>query len=137
MQRVTNGYNWGEGGQQRLLMENPSPSTLDNNNELDFIESNPISNTSSLRILNVVFCSTDEAKKQIYGITRIISSVGVKRISGDGLVHVSMVVMGIGYIDSSGEYHEAGAQIMQDSYSTTYVTDVVVYSIGISLIPAS
>ena len=38
MQKVTNGYHWAE-GQLYLLMENPSPSTLDNNNALDFIES--------------------------------------------------------------------------------------------------
>ena len=124
MQRVTDGYIWGGVTQQYLLMENPSPPTLDNNNELDFIESNHISNTSSQRVLNVVFCSTDEAKKQIYGITRIISSVGVKRISGDGLVQVSQVVMGIGRIDSSGVYHEVGAQLMPDPYTTTSVSYV-------------
>jgi len=126
MQRVTDGYIWGGITQQYLLMENPSPPTLDNNNELDFIESNHISNTSSQRVLNVVFCSTDEAKKQIDkdGITRIISSVGVKRISGDGLVHVSNVVMGIGYINSSGGYHEVGAQLISDPYTTTSVSYV-------------
>jgi len=121
MQRVTDGYIWGGITQQYLLMENPSPSTLDNNDALDSIESNHISNTSSQRVLNVVFCSTDEAKKQIYGITRIISSVGVKRISGDGLVHVSMVVMGIGYIDSFGVHHEVGVQLINDPYATTSV----------------
>ena len=124
MQRVTDGYIWGGITQQYLLMENPSPSTLDNNNELDFIESNHISNTSLQRVLNVVFCSTDEVEKQIYGITRIISSVGVKRISGDGLVHVGKVVMGIGYINSSGEYHEVGAHLMTDPYTTTSVSYV-------------
>jgi len=120
MQRVTDGYIWGGITQQYLLMENPSPPTLDNNNELDFIESNHISNTSSQHVLNVVFCSTDEVERQIYGITRIISSVGVKRISGNGLVHVDMVVMGIGYIDSSGVYHEVGAQIVSEGYTTTF-----------------
>ena len=126
MQKVTDGYIWGGITQQYLLMENPSPSTLDNNDALDSIESNHISNTSSQRVLNVVFCSTDEAKKQIDkdGITRIISSVGVKRISGDGVVSVTNVVMGIGYIDSSGEYHEAGAQLISDPYTTTSVSYV-------------
>ena len=94
MQRVTNGYDWG-GEQQYLLMENPSPSTLDNNGALDFVESNHIVGTSEAPVLDVVFCSTDEVEKQIYGITRIISSVGVKRISGDGVVSVTNVVMGI------------------------------------------
>ena len=123
MQKVTNVYHWA-GGQQRLLMENPSPSTLDNNDALDFIESNHISNTSSQRVLNVVFCSTDEAEKQIDGIARIISSVGVKRISGDGVVDVTNVVMGIGHIDSSGVYHEVGAQLITDPYTTTSVSYV-------------
>ena len=59
MQRVTDGYIWGGITQQYLLMENPSPSTLDNNDALDFIKSNNISNTTSQRVLNVVFCSTD------------------------------------------------------------------------------
>ena len=124
MQKVLDGYNWGAVEQQHLLMENPSPSNLDNNNALDFVESDPIENTTSTPVLGVVFCSTDEAKKQIYGITRIISSVGVKRISGDGLVHVSNVVMGVGYIDSSGEYHEVGAQLISDPYTTTSVSYV-------------
>jgi len=121
MQRVTDGYIWGGVTQQYLLMENPSPPTLDNNNELDFIESVHISNTSSQRVLNVFFCSTDEVEKQIYGITRIISSVGAKRISGDGVVVVTKVVMGIGYINSSGVYHEVGANIASGGYTTTSV----------------
>jgi len=121
MQRVTDGYIWGGVTQQYLLMENPSPLTLDNNNELDFIESVHISNTSSQRVLNVFFCSTDEVEKQIYGITRIISSVGAKRISGDGVVVVTKVVMGIGYINSSGVYHEVGANIASGGYTTTSV----------------
>ena len=79
MQNVTNGYDWGV-EQQLLLMENPSPSTLDASDALDFVESDPIDNTSTTSVLNVVFCSTDETKKQIYGLARIVSSVGVKRI---------------------------------------------------------
>ena len=121
MQRVLYGYIWGGVTQQYLLMENPSPLTLDNNNELDFIESVHISNTSSQRVLNVFFCSTDEVEKQIYGITRIISSVGAKRISGDGVVVVTKVVMGMGYINSSGVYHEVGANITSEGYTTTSV----------------
>jgi len=123
MQRVTNGYVWGE-EQQLLLMENPSPSTLDNNDALDFVESNHIVNTSEAPVLDVIFCSTDETKKQIYGLARIISSVGVKKISGTGSVHLNNVMLGVGYIDSLGTYYEAGMKEMPITYTTasgTYV----------------
>jgi len=123
MQRVTNGYNWVV-EQQFLLMENPSPPTLDNNDALDFVESNPIENTSTAVVLNVIFCSTDETKKQIYGLARIISSVGVKRISGTGSVHLDKIMMGVGYIDSSGTYHEMGARETAIPYTTTSGTYV-------------
>jgi len=123
MQRVTNGYNW-VGTRQYLLMENPSPSTLDNNDALDFIESNDINNTSSAVVLNVIFCSTDETKKQIYGLARIISSVGVKRISGNGSVYLDVIILAVGYIDSSGEYHGAGAEQTAIPYTTTSETYV-------------
>ena len=124
MQKVTNGYVWGEVEQPFLLMENPSPSNLDNNDALDFVESNPIESTSMTPVLNVTFCSTDETKKQIYGLARIISSVGVKRISGNGSVYLSDVVLGVGYIDSSGMYHEAGMREMAIPYGTTSETYV-------------
>ena len=123
MQRVTNGYDWG-GEQQYLLMENPSPSILDNNDGLDFVESNPIGNTSTAVVLNVIFCSTDETKKQIYGLARIVSSVGVKRISGTGSVYLDDVVLGVGYLDSSGMFHGAGSKGMPINYSTTSGTYV-------------
>jgi len=124
MQKVTNGYNWGAVEQPFLLMENPSPSTLDNNDALDFVESNPIESTSMTPVLNVTFCSTDETKKQIYGLARIISSVGVKRITGNGSVHLDNILMSVGYIDSSGTYHLMGVDGMQMSYSTTSETYV-------------
>jgi len=124
MQRVTNGYHWGEGGQQCLLMENPSPSTLDNNDALDFIESSNIGSTSTAVVLNVTFCSTDETEKQIYGLARIIVSVGVKRISGTGTVYLDDVVGGVGYMDSSGGYHEMGVDSMPIPYNITSGTYV-------------
>ena len=124
MQRVTNGYHWGEVEQPFLLMENPSPSTLDNNDALDFVESNPIESTSITQVLNVTFCSTDETKKQIYGLARIVSSVGVKRISGNGSVYLDVVILAVGYIDSSGEYHEAGVGETAIPYTTTSGTYV-------------
>ena len=124
MQRVTSGYVWGEEEHQFLLMENPSPSTLDNNNELDFIKSNPIGSTSSAVVLNVIFCSTDEAKKQIYGLARIVSSVGVKRLAGTGTVYLDNVILGVGYIDSSGGYNEVGSKQMPIVYTTTSETYV-------------
>jgi len=119
MQKVTNGYYWGEVEQPFLLMENPSPSTLDNNDALDFVESNPIENTSSTYALGVTFCSTDETKKQIYGLARMILSVGLRRISGTGSVHLDNIIMGVGYIDSSGTYHEMGEKGISILYSTT------------------
>jgi len=119
MQKVTDGYNWGAVEQQHLLMENPSPSNLDNNNALDFVESNPIESTSMTPVLNVTFCSTDETKKQIYGLARIISSVGVKRITGNGSVHLDNVILAVGYIDSSGIYHGAGLGNTAIPYTTT------------------
>jgi len=119
MQKVTNGYHWGEGGQQLLLMENPSPSTLDNNDALDFIESNPINSTSSTCVIDVTFCSTDEMERQIYGPARIISSVGVKRISGNGLVYFDNIVGSVGYKDPSGVYHEMGADSLPVPYNIT------------------
>ena len=124
MQSVTNGYHWGEGGQRRLLMENPSPSTLDNNDALDFIESNPIDSTSSTPVLNVIFCCTDEMERQIYGPARIISSVGVKRISGNGLVYFDDIIGSVGYMDPSGVYHEMGADSSPIPYNITSGTYV-------------
>ena len=124
MQKVTNGYVWGEVEQPFLLMENPSPSTLDNNGGLDFVESNPIENTSSTYTLGVTFCSTDETKKQIYGLARMILSVGLRRISGTGSVHLDNIIMGVGYIDSSGTYHEMGARETAIPYTTTSGTYV-------------
>jgi len=118
MQRVTNGYNWGE-ERHALLMENPSPSTLDNNDALDFVESDQIVSTSTTVVLDVIFCSTDETKKQIYGLARIVSSVGVKRISGNGFVHLDKVILAVGYIDSLGEYHGAGLRETAISYTIT------------------
>jgi len=118
MQKVRNGYVWGE-EQQYLLMENPSPSILDNNDALDFIESTQIVGTSSTHAISVVFCSTDETKKQIYGLARIVSSVGVKRISGTGTVYLDNVILGVGYIDSSGGYNEVGMKQMPIVYTTT------------------
>jgi len=123
MQKVRNGYVWGE-EQQYLLMENPSPSILDNNDALDFIESTQIVGTSSTHAISVVFCSTDETKKQIYGLARIVSSVGVKRISGTGSVYLDDVVLGVGYLDSSGMFHGAGSKGMPINYSTTSGTYV-------------
>ena len=123
MQRVTNGYEWA-GTRQYLLMENPSPSTLDNNDGLDFVESDSLENTSTAVVLNVIFCSTDETKKQIYGLARIISSVGVKRISGNGSVYLGVIILAVGYIDSSGEYHGAGAEQTAIPYTTTSGTYV-------------
>ena len=124
MQKVTNGYNWGAVEQPFLLMENPSPSTLDNNDALDFIESNQIVGTSSTLVLGVIFCSTDEAIRQIYGLVRMISSVGLKRISGTGSVYFDGIVMSVGYINSSGGYNEMGAKSMYIPYSTTSETYV-------------
>jgi len=124
MQKVTNGYYWGEVEQPFLLMENPSPSNLDNNDALDSVESNQLTNTSTTSVLNVVFCSTDETKKQIYGLARIVSSVGVKRISGTGSVHLDNIIMDIGYIDSSGMYHGMGGNGTPISYTTTSGTYV-------------
>jgi len=118
MQRVTDGYVWG-GEQQFLLMENPSPSILDNNDALDFIESNDINGTSTTVVLNVIFCSTDETKKQIYGLARIISSIGVKRISGTGTVYLDDVILAVGYIDPLGGYHGAGMRETTIPYTTT------------------
>jgi len=123
MQKVQNGYNWVV-EQQHLLMENPSPSTLDNNNVLDFVESNQIADTSSTLVIGVTFCSTDEAIRQIYGLVRMISSVGLKRISGTGSVYFDGIVMSVGYIDSSGGYNEMGAKSMYIPYSTTSETYV-------------
>jgi len=123
MQKVTNGYHWG-GGQPYLLMENPSPSTLDNNDALDFIESNPINSTSSTCVLNVVFCSTDEMERQIYGPARIISSVGVKRTSGGGLVYFDNIIGSVGYMDPSGVYHEIGGDALPIPYNITSGTYV-------------
>jgi len=124
MQRVRNGYVWGEEEHQFLLMENPSPPNLDKDDELDFIESSQIVGTSSTHAITVTFCSTDETKKQIYGLARIVSSVGVKRISGTGSVYLDNVVLGVGYVDSSDMFHEAGAKGMPITYSTTSETYV-------------
>ena len=118
MQRVTNGYNWVV-EQQFLLMENPSPPTLDNNDALDILDSDPIESTSTTPVLNVIFCSTDETKKQIYGLARIVSSVGVRRLSGTGTVYLDNVILGVGYIDSSGGYNEMGMKQMPIVYTTT------------------
>jgi len=123
MQKVLNGYYWAQ-TQQFLLMENPSPSILDNNDELDSIESNQIVDTSPAHVLGITFCSTDEAIRQIYGLARIISSIGVKRISGTGNVYLSNVVMGVGYIDSGGYYNQMGVEQMPITYTTTSETYV-------------
>jgi len=124
MQRVTYGYLWGEVEQPFLLMENPSPSNLDNNDVLDLLESGQIENTSSALVLNVTFCSTDETKKQIHGLARIILSVGMRRISGTGAVYLDHIIAGVGYIDSLGVYHGMGAKDMPISYIVTSGTDV-------------
>jgi len=123
MQRVISGYDWGT-EQQFLLMENPSPSNLDGNDTLDFMESTQIYDTSSILVVSVTFCCTDEMKRQIYGLARIISSIGLKRTSGSGSVYLDNVVMGVGYFDSSGTYHEMNSKYMPIPYSTTSETYV-------------
>jgi len=100
-QQVTNPYVFG-GNNERLLMENPSPSNLING--IDFFASDSFSNINSTSVYDMVFVCTEKTNKSITHSTRSVITIGIKRNSTDGTVHFDKIKMNIGYINSAGTF---------------------------------
>jgi len=103
-QKVTNPYVFG-GNNTRLLMENPSPSNLEDG--FDFFASDEFSNTASANVYNKVFVCTEKTDKSITHSVRGVITIGVKRNSGDGNVHIDKININIGYVDNTGYFNSA------------------------------
>jgi len=120
-QQVTNPYVF-EGNNTHLLMENPSPSNLINGS--DFSTLNSFSNTDSLIVYDMVFVCTEKTDKSITHSVRGVITIGVKRNSGNGNVHVDKINMNIGYIDNTGVFtprYNADATHAFSTVSQSYV----------------
>ena len=107
-QQVTNGYAFGVNN-QRLLMENPSPSNLIDG--IDFWASPTFSNTSSVSVYDKVFVCTEKTNKKITHSVRGVITIGIKRSSGSGTVNFDKINMNIGYIDNTGALHPLTTQM--------------------------
>jgi len=120
-QQVTNPYFFG-GNNQRLLMENPSPSNLING--VDFLASASFSNTDSASVYDMVFVCTEKTNKAITHSVRGVITIGVKRSSITGTVYFDKINMSIGYINSGGAFvsaYNADATHAFSTASETYV----------------
>ena len=120
-QQVTNPYVFG-GNNERLLMENPSPSNLING--VDFFASASFSNTTSASVYDMVFVCTEKTNKSITHSTRSVITIGIKRNSTDGTVHFDKIKMNIGYINSAGTFTSVYNADATHTFSTTSGTYV-------------
>jgi len=120
-QQVTNAYVFG-GNQQRLLMENPSPSNLING--VDFFASNEFSNTASENVYNMIFVCTEKTNKSITHVVRSVITIGVKRNSAIGTVYFDKINMNIGYINNAGTFTSVSNLDASHAFSTASETYV-------------
>jgi len=121
-QKVTNTYAFGSNNLEYLLMENPSPSNLING--VDFFALDPFSNPITASVYDVVFVCTEKTTKSITHSVRGVITIGVKRVSGNGAVHVDKINMNIGYIDNAGAFipsYNADATCIFSTESIDYV----------------
>ena len=121
IQRVTNPYVFG-GNNERLLMENPSPSNLING--VDFFATTSFSNTASAIVYDKVFVCTEKTNKSITHSVRGVITIGVERTTTSGTVHVDKININIGYINSAGTFtsvYNADATHAFSTASGTYV----------------
>jgi len=131
-QQVTNAYVFG-GNQQRLLMENPSPSNLING--VDFFASNEFSNTASENVYNMIFVCTEKTNKSITHVVRSVITIGVKRNSAIGTVYFDKINMNIGYINNAGTFTSVSNLDASHAFSTaseTYVNLCLQEFVGIT-----
>jgi len=131
-QQVTNPYVFG-GNKTYLLMENPSPSNLING--VDFSEGASFSNTDSAIVYSMIFVCTEKTDKSITHSVRGVITIGVKRTSGNGTVHVDKINMNIGYIDNTGAFtpfYNADATHAFSTTSGTYVNLCLQDFVGIA-----
>jgi len=120
-QQVTNPYVFG-GNNQRLLMENPSPSNLING--VDFLASASFSNTASISVYDMVFVCTEKTNKSITHSVRGVITIGIKRTSTDGTVYFDKINMNIGYIDNTGAFTPVSNADAIHAFSTASETYV-------------
>jgi len=121
IQRVTNPYVFG-GNNERLLMENPSPSNLING--VDFFASDEFSNTASASVYDMIFVCTEKTNKSITHVVRSVITIGVKRNSTNGTVYFDKINMNIGYINNAGAFTSVYNADATHAFSTTSGTYV-------------
>ena len=132
-QKVTNPYVFGSNNLLYLLMENPSPSNLING--IDFFASNEFSNTDTLSVYDMVFVCTEKTSKSITHSVRGVITIGVKRNSDSGTVHVDKINTNIGYIDNTGNFtprYNADATCVFSTESQAYVNLCLQDFVGIT-----
>jgi len=132
-QQVTNPYVFGSNNLQYLLMENPSPSNLING--VDFFASNAFSNTDTGSVYDMVFVCTEKTSKSITHSVRGVITIGVKRNSDSGTVHVDKINTNIGYIDNTGNFtprYNADATCVFSTESQAYVNLCLQDFVGIT-----
>ena len=121
-QKVTNTYAFGSNNLEYLLMENPSPSNLING--IDFFTPNSFSNMNTASVYDMVFVCTEKTSKSITHLVRGVITIGVKRNTTTGTVHVDKINMNIGYIDNTGNFtprYNADATCVFSTESQAYV----------------
>jgi len=120
-QKVTNTYAFG-GNNEYLLMENPSPSNLING--IDLFTPSSFSNMDTASVYDMVFVCTEKTSKSITHLVRGVITIGVKRNSDTGTVHVDKINMNIGYKDNTGAFTpicDADATCVFSTESQAYV----------------
>jgi len=120
-QKVTNPYVF-EGNRMCLLMENPSPSNLEDG--VDFSVSDEFSNSATTSVYDEVFVCTEKTDKSITHSVRGVITIGVKRVSGDGNVYVDKININIGYIDNTGIFTSVCNAFATNAFSTASTTYV-------------
>ena len=131
-QQVTNPYVFG-GNNERLLMENPSPSNLING--VDFFATTSFSNTASAIVYDKVFVCTEKTNKSITHSVRGVITIGVERTTTSGTVHVDKININIGYINSAGTFtsvYNADATHAFSTESQAYVNLCLQDFVGIT-----
>ncbi|OQX75289.1 MAG: hypothetical protein B6D54_06105 [Epsilonproteobacteria bacterium 4484_65] len=122
LQKVTTKYPWGSDFGY-LLMLNPSPSDLDGNDTLDYIEKTGITDTSEALQIDQTFVFADlehyDALPSSGGYVRAVAQAGVARTgSTDGNVYLTKITFDLGYVDSSGNFTSKSSATATTNFNT-------------------
>jgi len=108
LQKVNCKYPWGNSFAY-LLATSPSPSNLEGNNALDYIEKTNITNTTEALQISEVFVFADLEHYDVLpprgGYVKAVIQAGVARTgSTSGNVYLSKVAHELGYVDIDGSF---------------------------------